>query len=118
MLLKNPLLIFRSNFPTACYVSDRQISVRIGKAFWSRGPGPMTSNDFPSLQSQNNGIDDYALTFQAHLELTQLFSNAHDILYGTKSHRDQLYSGGQYVKYLVSLLARKPNGKILTECLG
>ena len=25
----------------ACYMSDRQISVRIGKAFWSRGPGNM-----------------------------------------------------------------------------
>jgi len=27
----------------ACYMSDRQISVRVGKAFWSRGPGPMTN---------------------------------------------------------------------------
>jgi hypothetical protein len=28
----------------ACYMSDRQISVRIGKAFWSRGEGSSRSS--------------------------------------------------------------------------
>ncbi|KAM3442840.1 hypothetical protein NHJ13734_002164 [Beauveria thailandica] len=32
----------------------------------------------------------------AQLELTQLFSNAHDILYSSTSHREQLYVGGEY----------------------
>lgn len=39
---------------TACYISDRQISIRLGRAFWSRGPGPLTTlrkDDFPSLSS-------------------------------------------------------------------
>jgi len=87
----------------ACYMSDRQISVRIGKAFWSRGPGPLTGHraqDFPSLQPRLGSHDDFAAIFQAHLELTQLFSNAHDVLYATKSRSNQLNFGGEYVKYI------------------
>jgi hypothetical protein len=83
-----------------CYMSDRQISVRIGKAFWSRGPGPMTSldaRDFPSLRSTS---DDFAAIFEANLALTQLFSNAHDVLYATKTRSNQLNTGGEYVKYI------------------
>nr|POE48081.1 gluconolactonase [Quercus suber] len=38
--------------------------------------------------------------FQANLELTQLFSNAHDVLYATKSRSNQLNFGGEYVKYI------------------
>jgi hypothetical protein len=87
----------------AAYMSDRQISVRIGKAFWSRGPGPMTAlraEDFPSLQARNGRHDDFAAIFEANLELTQLFSNAHDVLYATKSRSNQLNFGGEYVKYI------------------
>lgn len=87
----------------ACYMSDRQVSIRLGKGFWSRGPGPSTNlraADFPSLKAQKLGSDDLALLFQAHLELTQLFSNAHDILYSSTSHREQLYVGGEYVRYI------------------
>jgi hypothetical protein len=85
----------------ACYMSDRQISVRIGKAFWSRGPGPMTAlraDDFPSLKPRPPYHDDFAAILQANLELTQLFSNAHDVLYATKSRSNQLNFGGEYVK--------------------
>ncbi|KAM0502786.1 hypothetical protein ACHAP8_003617 [Fusarium lateritium] len=81
----------------ACYMSDRQVSIRLGKGFWSRGPGPsvnLRAADFPYLQTQTLGNDNLALLFQAHLEITQLFSNAHDILYSSTSHREQLYTGG------------------------
>lgn len=87
----------------SCYMSDRQISVRIGKAFWSRGPGPMTAlraHDFPSLQPRLNRQDNLAGIFQASLELTQLFSNAHDVLYATRTRSHQLNAGGEYVKYI------------------
>lgn len=87
----------------SCYICDRQISVRIGKAFWSRGPGPLTTlraQDFPSLQSRIYRQDDFSAIFQANLELTQLFSNAHDVLYATKSRSSQLNFGGEYVKYI------------------
>ncbi|KAM0543865.1 hypothetical protein ACHAPJ_012102 [Fusarium lateritium] len=59
----------------ACYMSDRQVSIRLGKGFWSRGPGPsvnLRASDFPYLQTQKLGNDDLALLFQAHLEITQL----------------------------------------------
>ncbi|KJZ77630.1 hypothetical protein HIM_02807 [Hirsutella minnesotensis 3608] len=87
----------------ACYMSDRQVSIRLGKGFWSRGPIPSISwraADFPSLQSQALGPDNLALLFQAQLELIQLFSNAHDILYSSSTHRKQLYTGGEYIRYI------------------
>lgn len=82
---------------------DRHVSVRIGKAFWSRGPGPMTglsAQDFPSLRPLRIPTDDYAAIWEANLELTQLFSNAHDVLYSSKNRSAQLNSGGEYVKYI------------------
>jgi len=106
MRMRDDHFMTEADVGPACFVSDRQISVRVGKAFWSRGPPPLTrvfATDFPTLRSQSSGSNDYALIFQANLELTQLFSNAHDILYSSKAQREQLYSGGQYVKYLVSL---------------
>ncbi|KAL0766343.1 hypothetical protein CaCOL14_010788 [Colletotrichum acutatum] len=90
---------------SACYMSDREVSIRVGKGFWSRGPGPSTvprSADFPSLRIQEVGGDNLGQLFQAQLELIQLFSNAHDILYSSSSHRAQLYLGGEYVRYIVS----------------
>ncbi|KAK6444253.1 hypothetical protein FP744_10000501 [Trichoderma asperellum] len=87
----------------ACYMCDRQVSIRLGKGFWSRGPGPalhLRAADFPTLQEQALGPDNMGLLFQAHLELTQLISNAHDILYSSTSHRQQLYIGGEYVRYI------------------
>jgi hypothetical protein len=82
---------------------DRNVSVRLGKGFWSRGPGPMTwlrSQDFPSLQPTSHNDDDYATILQANLELTQIFSNAHDILYSRKGRGWKLMLEGDYVKYI------------------
>ncbi|CAK7221844.1 hypothetical protein SBRCBS47491_004667 [Sporothrix bragantina] len=87
----------------ACYMSDREVSIRLGKGFWSRGPGPSTvlnAGDFPTLRIQQAGASDLAQLFQARLEMTQLFSNAHDILYSSTTHREQLFVGGEYVRYI------------------
>lgn len=86
---------------TLCYMADRQISIRIGRAFWSRGPGPglqIRKEDYPYL-SPNPAEDDHASLFQATLELTMLFSNVHDVLYSSpgNSLRNHL-SGGFYIK--------------------
>lgn len=86
-----------------CYVSDRLISVRIGKAFWSRGPGPMTglsSQDFPSLQPTSPGDEDHSRIMQATLDLTQLYSNVHDVLYSGMRTSGQMMLMGDYVKYV------------------
>lgn len=86
-----------------CYVSDRLISVRIGKAFWSRGPGPMTgllSQDFPSLQPFSSTDEDYAKIMVATLDLTQLYSNVHDVLYSGMRTSGQMMLMGDYVKYV------------------
>lgn len=58
----------------------------------------LRAEDFPSLRPRLNRNDDLAAIFQANLELTQLFSNAHDVLYATKSRSNQLNFGGEYVK--------------------
>lgn len=86
-----------------CYVSDRLISVRIGRAFWCRGPGPMTglsTRDFPTLQPRFEGDEDYAKIFQATLDLTQLYSNVHDVLYSGMRSSNQMMLMGDYVKYV------------------
>jgi hypothetical protein len=86
---------------TYSYISDRQISIRIGRAFWSRGPGPglqLRKEDFP-YQPKTPEDEDYASIFQATLELTMLFSNVHDVLYSSpgNSLRNHL-TGGFYIK--------------------
>ena len=86
-----------------CYISDRLISCRIGKGFWSRGPGPMTglsSNDFPSLQPVHLGDEDHARIFKATLDLTQIYGNVHDILYTATRANGQMILTGDYVKYI------------------
>jgi len=105
-LESSSLLKVHSDNYLACYICDRNVSVRLGKGFWSRGPGPMIwlrSKDFPSLQPASRKDDDYATIFQANLELTQLFSNAHDILYSRKGRGWKLMLEGDYVKYIARI---------------
>ncbi|KAF1943712.1 hypothetical protein EJ02DRAFT_502024 [Clathrospora elynae] len=88
---------------TAAYVSDRHISIRIGKAFWSRGPGPLTTlrrEDYPSLIPNSPNEEDYASIFQANLELTQLFSNVHDTLYSNPGSSFRSHMSGSYIKFI------------------
>lgn len=85
---------------TACYISDRQISIRLGRAFWSRGPGPLTTlrkEDFPMLAAASPGEEDFASIFQATLELTLLFSNVHDVLYSNPGNSMRSHLSGGYV---------------------
>jgi hypothetical protein len=86
-----------------CYISDRLISVRVGRAFWSRGPGPMTGLshlDFPALAPQSPTDEDHAKIFQATLELVQLYTNVHDVLYSGMRTSGQMMLMGDYVKYV------------------
>ncbi|EKG15056.1 Transcription factor fungi [Macrophomina phaseolina MS6] len=88
---------------TACYIADRTISIRIGKAFWSRGPGPLTSlrrEHYPSLLPQTPNDEDYASIFQATLELTSLFSNVHDVLYSNVGTSFRSHLSGSYIKFI------------------
>jgi hypothetical protein len=88
---------------SACYICDRQVSVRVGKGFWARGPGPLSglrASDFPTLQPMSPNSDNWSLIFQANLELTQIFSNVHDILYSSKGHGWKEMLEGRYAKYL------------------
>jgi hypothetical protein len=98
-------------------MSDRQISVRVGRAFWSRGPSNMSSADIHECFAAREGVvenNDEAAVFQANYELTQLFSNAHDILYPSPGHRDRLFHTGDYAKYLVSAQTSNSFEKSLT----
>ncbi|KAL7935943.1 hypothetical protein V8C35DRAFT_298616 [Trichoderma chlorosporum] len=89
---------------TFVYIADRQISVRLGQSFWSRGPSlstPFTAKDFPSLQpTSNGGQEDYASAHQATLELTQLMHNAQAILYSSPKRTLAMVHDGDYSRYL------------------
>ncbi|KAF4485172.1 hypothetical protein CGGC5_v008571 [Colletotrichum fructicola Nara gc5] len=85
------------------YLSDRQISIRMGQAFWSRGPAlsaRFTADDFPSLQPRYTSGEDFASLLQAQVELTTLFGNAHDILFASKQRTGELMTRGDYTKYI------------------
>lgn len=93
----------------ACYISDRSLSARIGRAFWSRGPvalagvgkhGRQTFDDFLPLQPQTPDETDYASILQANLDLIQLFCNVHDILYSGMGSSMKMMLAGNYVKYV------------------
>lgn len=88
-----------------CFLLDRQISIRVGKPFWHRSPG-MTiqhlhsdpADDFPQLRKIEGLQDDYAAYLQCLMQLTQVLSNAHDLLYSSKSHSFAIARAEQYYK--------------------
>lgn len=112
---------------TYCFLFDRHISLRLGKAFWSRGPslcfrgfshrnqtGPAAARDnFPTLSADDHQLatpspgidisgaeDDLGSLVQAYVELTQLMSNAHDVLYPSPVRTHSLVAHGEYFKFL------------------
>ncbi|WZH48388.1 Fungal_trans domain-containing protein [Fusarium acuminatum] len=88
---------------TFTYLSDRQISIRMGQAFWCRGPAlsaRFTARDFPALQPTRSRDEDFASFIQAQVELTTLFGNAHDILFASRSRTAELMMRGDYTKYV------------------
>ncbi|KAL4920402.1 hypothetical protein BDW62DRAFT_199113 [Aspergillus aurantiobrunneus] len=86
------------------FVADRQISVRLGQSFWSRGPSlgtKFTAQDFPSLQPRPGSDDeDYTSVLQATMELVQILHNAQALLYSSKERTLDLVCQGYYVRYL------------------
>ncbi|WWC91863.1 uncharacterized protein L201_006810 [Kwoniella dendrophila CBS 6074] len=106
---------------TYCYLSDRHVSIRLGKGFWARGAavcfqgfssslqsGPAAGHgNFPFLReisdNEEHPQEDYASLIQAYLELTQLMSNAHDTLYPNSARTKSLVVHGEYFKYLDEL---------------
>lgn len=88
---------------TYCYLLDRQVSVRVGKAFWSRGPGPglaLNRADFPLLKPKSATDENFAMLLQAQLDLAQLSTSCHDILYPSQERTYGLMKEGDYIKYL------------------
>lgn len=108
------------------------MSLRLGKAFWSRGPnvcfqgfsasaqtGPAAApGNFPFLREitpapgappDAPSQEDFASLVQTYLELTQLMSNAHDILYPNAARTRSLVIYGEYFKY-IDELARSLDG--------
>nr|XP_018260769.1 specific RNA polymerase II transcription factor [Kwoniella dejecticola CBS 10117]OBR82927.1 specific RNA polymerase II transcription factor [Kwoniella dejecticola CBS 10117] len=111
---------------TWCYLYDRTID-EFRLAFWSRGPSlcfvgyshisqtgeaaarmnfPLQLS--PGSESENNdgdpssstSHDDSASLMQALVELTQIMTNAHDILYPSKSRTAVLVRQGEYFLFL------------------
>ncbi len=90
-------------FNLVVYLADRQISVRMGQSFWSRGPSlstKFTVDDFSSLQPRSEDDEDYASMLQSIIELTQLLHNVHDIMYSSSSRTLSMIRTGDYNRYL------------------
>lgn len=85
-------------------MADRQISVRLGQSFWSRGPSlnaNFTAKDYPSLQPlPDSDSEDYASILQASMELIQILHNAHAVLYSSKDRTMAMVLEGNYARYL------------------
>ncbi|KAE8138664.1 hypothetical protein BDV38DRAFT_292222 [Aspergillus pseudotamarii] len=86
------------------FIADRQISVRLGQSFWSRGPSlaaKFTAEDFPSLQPRpENDNEDHASLLQASMELIQILHNVHAILYSSRDRTLAMIHEGHYSRYL------------------
>ncbi|OQV04997.1 Fungal specific transcription factor domain-containing protein [Cladophialophora immunda] len=90
-----------------CYCLDRQISIRVGKPFWHRSPG-MTiqhlhfdpADDFPQMREIDGLQDDHAAYLQCLMHITQVLSNAHDLLYPSKSHSLAIAKAEHYYKHI------------------
>lgn len=86
------------------FLADRQISVRLGQSFWSRGPSlaaKFTAKDFPTLQPHpETENEDYASLLEASMELIQLLHNAHAILYSSKERTLSMVYEGYYARHL------------------
>jgi len=90
-----------------CFLLDRQISIRVGKPFWHRSPG-MTiqhlhfdpADDFPQMREIEGLQDDYAAYLQCLMHITQILSNAHDLLYPSKSHSLAIAKAEHYYKHI------------------
>jgi hypothetical protein len=52
------------------------------------------------LQAQSAHEDSYASIMQATMELTQLYSNVHDVLYSGMGSSMKMMLVGSYVKYV------------------
>lgn len=91
-------------FRKVVYLTDRQISARLGQAFWSRGPAPgsrLTADDFPSLKpTPGVTTEDLSGVLQATIELTQILHNAHGILYSSTTRTLDMIYQGDYARYL------------------
>ncbi|KAH8746944.1 hypothetical protein F5883DRAFT_510097 [Diaporthe sp. PMI_573] len=89
---------------TFVYVADRQISVRLGQSFWSRGPSlsaHFTAKDFNSLQPVAGwNQEDYSSVMHATIELTHILHNAHAILYSSKDRTLSMVRNGDYARYI------------------
>ena len=79
----------------------------MGQSFWSRGPAlssHFTAADFPTLLPSQLPLgiaeEDFAMTHQANLELTQILHNVHDILYSSQARTLALMVAGDYPRYI------------------
>ncbi|KAE8441359.1 hypothetical protein EG329_005462 [Mollisiaceae sp. DMI_Dod_QoI] len=62
--------------------------------------GRQTFDDFRPLLPETPDQTDYASVLQANLDLTQLFSNVHDVLYSGMGSSMKMMLAGNYVKYV------------------
>ena len=58
------------------------------------------AEDFPELRDIPGIQDDYAAYLQSHIQINQVLTNAHDILYPSKSQSISLAKAEHYFKHI------------------
>lgn len=64
------------------------------------GVYPTATKNFPSLRFVEDTQDDFASLLQAYVELTQIMTSCHDILYPSKERTLSMITTGEYYKHL------------------
>lgn len=102
-------LAFWSRGPTLCFQGISDISqtgeaaARVNFPYMMQPPGELGDTDTIAFaQSPSSLVDanDSASMMQAYTELTQIMTNAHDILFSTPSRTSALVRKGEYFKFL------------------
>lgn len=58
------------------------------------------ADDFPQMREIEGLQDDYAAYLQCLMHITQVLSNAHDLLYSSKSHSLAIAKAEHYYKHI------------------
>ena len=58
------------------------------------------ADDFPQMRKIEDFQDDYAAYLQCLMHITQVLSNAHDLLYPSKSHSLAIAKSEHYYKHI------------------
>ncbi|SZF00992.1 unnamed protein product [Blumeria hordei] len=99
----------------ACYICDRQVSVRLGKRYWEFGPAPipeLNSSELSNFQHDVANEDDRSSIFEANFEIAQILSKIQYILFPSDDPRWKTMTDEIHANYFQEFQFSSPRVKI------